>query len=319
MKKVNCNMVLAAAVASLLFCSCGGKNVSDDPETETQETTSVISTEAETEETTAVANAETTAETTTETTVETTVETTSETTAETAEEMTEAEEAEESVEELPENEAIAEAFANLLSQKLADTSDEYGFKALTDSETIGMEALDSVLELADIDLDGVPELFAGTCGTIGAGRFDVFKADGTILGKNVFCCSDVSMGSIVDGVVYINSGRNPYPGWVKMVEGTPAVYVSNWINEEEAVNAVDIFNADGTKETIENLSIDDVKKVYSDYLGVDYDKLYDNMKDTAYQCTHGNLLVPDAENLTDEDIYNCVLSLLEKYDEESVQ
>lgn len=104
-----------------------------------------------------------------------------------------------------------------------------------------------------------------------------------------------------------------------MVEGTPAVYVSNWINEEEAVNTVDIFNADGTKETIENLSINDVKKVYSDYLGVDYDKLYDNMNDTAYQCTHGNLFVPDAENLTDEDIYNCVLSLLEKYDEESVQ
>lgn len=36
------------------------------------------------------------------------------------------------------------------------------------------------------------------------------------------------------------------------------------------------------------------------------------------QCTSGNLLVPDADNLTDEDIYNCVLSLLEKYDEESV-
>lgn len=308
MKKVNCNMVLAAAVASLLLCSCGGENVSDDPETETQETTLSVSEETAaetTEETTTVTSSETSAEITEETTVETSAESTDE-------------DIEESVEELPENEAIAEAFTKLLSQKLADTSDEYGFKALTDGETIGMEALDSVLELADIDLDGVPELFAGTCGTIGAGRFDVFKADGTILGKNVFCCSDVSMGSIVDGVVYINSGRNPYPGWVKMVEGTPAVYVSDWINEEEAVNTVDIFNADGTEKTIENLSIDDVKKVYSDYLGVDYDELYDNMSDTAYQCTHGNLLVPDADNLTDEDIYNCVLSLLEKYDEESV-
>lgn len=95
--------------------------------------------------------------------------------------------------------------------------------------------------------------------------------------------------------------------------------VSDWINEEETVNTVDIFNADGTKETIENLSFNEVKKVYSDYLGVDYDALYDNMNYPAYQCMQGDLLVPDADNLTDVDIYNCVLSLLEKYDEESVR
>lgn len=312
MKKVNRNAV--TAVAALLLCSCGGGNASDDAETKAQEATFAIS-----EETDAETSAETTVEITVETTVEATSETTAETTAETAEEMTDAEEIEESVEELPENEAVAEAFTKLLSQKLADTSDEYGFKALTDGEAVGMGMLSSVLELADIDLDGVPELFAGTCGTIGAGRFDVLKADGTLLGKNVLCCSDVSMGSIVDGVVYIFSGRNPYPGWVKMVEDTPAVYVSDWINEEEAVNTVDIFNADGTEETIENLSFDEVKKVYSDYLGVDYDALYENMNYPAYQCTSGNLLVPDADNFTDEDIYNCVLSLLEKYDEESVR
>lgn len=295
MKEVNFNRIFAAAMVSLWLCSCGAENVSDDSETETQETTLFIS--------------EKTAETTVMTNVETTVGTTVET--------TDGTDTEESVEEIPENEAIAAVFTKLLSQKLVDSaSDEYGFKALTADETIGMEALESVLELADIDLDGVPELFAGTTGIIGAGRFDVFKADGTILGKNVLCCSDLAMGSIVDGVVYIFSGRNPYPGWVKMVEGTPAVYVSDWINEEEAVNTVDIFNADGTKETIENLSIDDVKKVYSDYLGVDYDKLQDNLNYPAYQCIYGNLLVPDADNLTDEDIYNCVLYLLEKYDEE---
>lgn len=47
--------------------------------------------------------------------------------------------------------------------------------------------------------------------------------------------------------------------------------------------------------------------------------LRSNLYDTSYQCTSGNLLVPDADNLTDVNIYNCVLSLLEKYDEESVR
>lgn len=303
MKEINFNRVFAAAVVSLLLCSCGTENISDDSETETQETTLIVS------EKTEKMNVETTVESTGETTVEITAETTVET--------TDGTDAKESVEEIPENEANAAVFTKLLSQKLVDdASDGYGFKALTADETIGMEALESLLELADIDLDGVPELFAGTTGTIGAGRFDVFKADGIILGKNVLCCSDIAMGSVVDGVVYIFSGRNPYPGWVKMVEGTPAVYVSDWINEEEAVNTVDIFNADGTKETIENLSIDDIKKVYSDYLGVDYDKLQDNLNYPAYQCTYGNLFVPDADNLTDEDIYNCVLYFLEKYYED---
>ena len=47
--------------------------------------------------------------------------------------------------------------------------------------------------------------------------------------------------------------------------------------------------------------------------------LRSNLYDTSYQCTSGDLLVPDADNLTDVDIYNCVLFLLEKYDEESVR
>lgn len=172
--------------------------------------------------------------------------------------------------------------------------------------------INSLMYLLDVNFDGVPELFIGTSGTTGGGSYDIIKSDGTLLGKDVHCCSWLDSACVNDGVMYMFNGLGSNPGWVKFVEGTPSVTLHSWLNTEEAVNIADVTKADGTVETFENQSLDDIKKLYKQYLDVDYDLLQSTADATATLIS-GVLTVPDPEQYTVIDISDCVKTLLEEY------
>lgn len=210
-------------------------------------------------------------------------------------------------------ETLADTYAQIVIERIKadkETKEEYNrFRPLYADDFMKIHSL---MYLLDVNFDGVPELFIGTSGTIGGGSYDIIKSDGTLLGKDVHCCSWLTDASVIDDVMYMFNGRGPNPGWVKLVEGTPSVTLQSWLNTEEAVNTVDVNKADGTIETFENQSLDDIKALYKQYLDVDYDLLHDNA-DAPATLISGVLTVPDPEQYTVIDISACVKALLEEY------
>ena len=210
---------------------------------------------------------------------------------------------------------LARIYTDKIMEKLADGSAEDGFAPIasgTDT-SVGTQALNSVLYLADTEFDGIPELFAGVSGTVGAGKYDFYSQDGTLFGT-IICRAGLDCGKAVDGAVYIDSGRNSYPGWTKLTAGCPSIHITDFTDFDGADNDVDIVMSDGTEKTLTGLTFDDVKALYPEYLGVDYDVLAEPPAGAEYNCLEGALAVPDPDNYTAEDIYNCIEKLLNEYD-----
>ena len=210
---------------------------------------------------------------------------------------------------------LARIYTDKIMEKLADGSAEDGFAPIasgTDT-SVGTQALNSVLYLADTEFDGVPELFAGVSGTVGAGKYDFYSQDGTLFGT-IICRAGLDCGKAVDGAVYIDSGRNSYPGWTKLTAGCPSIHITDFTDFDGADNDVDIAMSDGTEKTLTGLTFDDVKALYPEYLGVDYDVLAEPPAGAEYNCLEGTLAVPDPDNYTEEDIYSCIEKLLNEYD-----
>ncbi len=210
---------------------------------------------------------------------------------------------------------LARIYTDKIMEKLADGSAEDGFAPIasgTDT-SVGTQALNSVLYLADTEFDGVPELFAGVSGTVGAGKYDFYSQDGTLFGT-IICRAGLDCGKAVDGAVYIDSGRNSYPGWTKLTAGCPSIHITDFTDFDGADNDVDIAMSDGTEKRLTGLTFDDVKALYPEYLGVDYDVLAEPPAGAEYNCLEGTLAVPDPDNYTEEDIYSCIEKLLNEYD-----
>lgn len=211
---------------------------------------------------------------------------------------------------------LARIYTDSIMEKLADSSAEDGFAPIasgTDT-SVGTQGLNSVLYLADTESDGVPELFAGVSGTVGAGKYDFYSQDGTLFGT-IICRAGLDCGKAVDGAVYIDSGRNSYPGWTKLTAGCPSIHITDFTDFDGADNDVDIVMPDGTEKTLAGLTFDEVKALYPEYLGVDHDMLADPSAGAEYNCLEGTLAVPDPDNYTEEDIYSCIEKLLNEYDE----
>lgn len=215
----------------------------------------------------------------------------------------------------PNIQELAHIYTVSILEKLEHSKGKFDFMPVS-MNSDNMIELQSILILLDIDFDGIPELFAGCSSTIGAATYEVFKSDGSSMGE-AFCCSGLDMRVNINGVIYVFSGRNPYPGWVKLVDGLPSIYLTDFINKD-GKNDVDLTTAEGEKKILNDLSLDEVKEVYTEYLGVDYDELYNqNYSDDIK--IDGYLRVPDPENYTEEDIYNCLVKLLAQYEELKVQ
>lgn len=294
-------------VATLLCTACVKETVQEDTVTSTSVTTLVLPTETSVKTTTeTVVTTEKMVEHTTEDTTSSLTENTTIT-----DNLTETTAVIKAIS--PEIDVIAQMYAHKLMERCTydkENKDAYSqFRPLNGVEM----GLQSVMALIDVDFDGIPELFAGICGTIGAGFYDIYTPNGETLGTDVYCCSDLSSGHIVDGVMYMFSGRNPNPGWVKLIVGTPSVMVQDWINTKDAVNPVEVHTSNGTVKYFEKQSMEDIKDLYKEYLAVNYDDLYLTVDSPEYLCVRGSLSVPDPMNYTEDDIYNCLVPLLNDY------
>ena len=201
----------------------------------------------------------------------------------------------------------AKTYASVLMQQIADdkaTKDKYSqFRPLNGIE-MGTQ---SIIALIDVDMDGTPELFAGTCGTTGSGCFDVYTTNGEVFAKDFNCSTDFASGCVVDDALYMRCGYSDVTGWVKLVQGTPSITV------DTLHNTANVITESGAVVTFENQSEDDIKALYKQYLNVDYAALERSTPENTYTVLRGHLAVPDPENYTEEDIYNCLVPLLNEY------
>lgn len=162
----------------------------------------------------------------------------------------------------------------------------------------------------DINRDDVPDLFVGTYGATGRGCYNVYMSDGTALG-NISCTSLLETGTFVNDVLVLDIGQ---PGYVQISRNFPSVVISNWpVIEINGPNCdIKITDEYGNSEEIIGKTFDDFKKIAAEFFDVEYDEF---LKKTNYVCVNGSLIVPNPENYTKEDIYNCIMELLTKYEE----
>lgn len=213
---------------------------------------------------------------------------------------------------------FAHMYATAIFNKLENTAGDFEFTpiGIEVNPNVGMAGIMSLLYIMDIDFDGTPELFVGTAGTIGGGEYDVFSVDGTFWG-NVICASGIQYGRLIDNVIYMDSGVNGHRGYVKFEKGFPAIHIGNkWpTTATDVVNFVTIDTGAGNIIKKEQMTYDELKAAFIEHLDVNYDKLMESTDVGGYPYVQGFLQVPDSENYTKEDIYNCLLELLTKYDE----
>lgn len=209
---------------------------------------------------------------------------------------------------------LAHTYASVILDKLARTTDEFGFTPIsTDIDASeGMYGIFSILYVMDVDFDGVPELLAGTASTIGGAEYDVFSVDGRFWG-NAQCASGVEYGFKLNNVFWQDTGLMATRGSVKFVEGIPAIYYDTvYDNESHTMTNVVVYTDTG--EVLEKGSVgeEDFNNLYLEYLDVDRIALQE-AEQVELPNVQGYLQVPDTENYTDEDVYNCILGLLEQY------
>lgn len=167
----------------------------------------------------------------------------------------------------------------------------------------------------DTNFDGVPELFVGGYGTMGTGRYSIYDAANGSKYGNAFFTHRLDGFCIANGSMYVSSGNNWYHGWTKLCVGLPSVHIKLSSSETELYD-VDI-SINGEKQTLEMLTFNEFKALYPKYLGVEYDdlQLIGKDEDIPFVYVRDYLRVPNPENYTEEDIYNCLVELLAEYEE----
>lgn len=209
--------------------------------------------------------------------------------------------------------AFAEqVFAALQNNKTSDDSIPYApISTAHEIQSFDPEAMEAELRLLDIDFDGVPELFTTSHGTMGTGGHSIYTADGQFYGYGLYtiCFSDF----MTDGkAVYAPSGSNSTFGYTKLAVGLPYVRTNGGGFFNGLETPVNICT-DGNKVETTISSEEEYQKLIEDSFGISYDSLQPiNLEYNRY--ISGYLRVSDPENYTEEDIYNCLLTLLQEYE-----
>lgn len=211
--------------------------------------------------------------------------------------------------------AFAEqVFAALQNNKTSDDSIPYApISTAHEIQSFDPEAMEAELRLLDIDFDGVPELFTTSHGTMGTGGHSIYTADGQFYGYGLYtiCFSDF----MTDGkAVYAPSGSNSTFGYTKLAVGLPYVRTNGGGFFNGLETPVNICT-DGNKVETTISSEEEYQKLIEDSFGISYDSLQPiDLENNRYISDY--LRVPDPENYTEEDIYNCLLTLLQEYESE---
>lgn len=171
-------------------------------------------------------------------------------------------------------------------------------------------AFEADVFLVDTNFDGIPELFAGGHGTMGTGRYSVFTADGITYGNEMFTWW-LDGFCVIDNAIYASSGSNYSWGWTKLCEGLPTIYVDGAFSETD-LNTV-VVAKNGEQQTLEDQTYEEVMDLYRTELGVEYAQLQGSDGEIPFAYVRDYLRVPDTENYTEDDIYDCILDLLAQY------
>ncbi|MCH5348999.1 MAG: hypothetical protein J1E40_06730 [Oscillospiraceae bacterium] len=295
-------LILALAMTA---CSAGTNTTSMAEETSSQLTESTQSvTEPETSEETMTTTEEETSE---ETTAATETEAGSE---DTEEETTSAGEGNIPAGDMTEAQIWASSYADFIYGKLV-RGEGYEFNGIPQEMTL---LADEEVERAfmgytdiffcDIDFDSVPELFVGSHGATGWMGAECYALDGTVIGS-MTCSSGFELYEI-DGVAYTEgASANGTASYTRLTRGMPSVTtVYSWI--DEIFTSVEVYNNDILEKQYENLDETETNNIIEEHLGVDivnYFRSSGERKMLPY--VRGSLHVPDVENYTVEDIYNC--------------
>lgn len=247
---------------------------------------------------------------------------------------------------------LAHSYAKSLIKKLENQGDKIEFRTvgMNSDDIIGMRGCMSSLYLIDIDFDGIPELFAGNFGNLGVGTYDIYKSDGTLI-YTLFNIEAPGGGEVFNNTIYYST-YNGFAGRVKVAQGLPSLQLkSKWPSEEDTAD-VEITTETGDVIIRQGINYDEFRALFTEYLGAEYDLLYgecekngvnvsmpNGIEKTVPNITaeqyksrysdndvklHGNtsfypsvsgyLRVPDPENYTEEDVYNCLVELLSEYE-----
>ena len=207
-----------------------------------------------------------------------------------------------------------QVFAALQNNKAADDPIPYApISTAHEIRDFDLEAMEAELRLLDIDFDGVPELFTTSHGTMGTGGHSIYTADGQFYGYGLYTIDFSDF--MTDGkAVYAPSGSNSTFGYTKLAVGLPYVKTNGGGFFTGLETPVHICT-DGNEVETTISSEEEYKKLIEESFGISYDSLQPiDLEDN--RCISGYLRVPDPENYTEEDIYDCLLGLLREYEGE---
>ena len=202
---------------------------------------------------------------------------------------------------------LIDLYTKFLTEKLE--KDDYFYALGKDTFDMG---LCSIIAFCDINFDGTPELFAGQHDTRGHGNYSVYSKKG-ILADHVSCGICNMLISAEDscysrwGILAEQSSH-----WLKFSEGTPEISVNGVFEDENSKFNVTV-NLNNKENSYNDLTYTEVDNIFKREFGVTYTKLK-NTPDNYVKCSLGHLEVPDPENYTEEDIYDCLLGLLQEYE-----
>lgn len=209
-------------------------------------------------------------------------------------------------------------YARTLMEKLARTTDIYGFTPISNEidADAGMNGILSIVYLMDVDMDGIPEMLAGTASVLDGYELDVYSYDSAYWG-NIKCTWDIYDNVVViDDVMYSICVGNKWDSIVKFEVGVPSVIT--YMQSNDTLNIT--IKQNENVEKYNNVIKEQHKDIVNSVLGIDYDVLHNlwleksaNNTNSCF-CVQGYLQVPDPKNYNEEDIYNCILELLTKYE-----
>ncbi len=171
---------------------------------------------------------------------------------------------------------------------------------------------------------GKPLLLIGSHGITGSGIYNVCTIDGVDLG-NVNASENCKNYIVTNDYVYVLSGSADWLRWTKLDIGFPTIYCDGcFISQTEPMNVV--YEIGEEQERFEQITYDELNTLYLEKLGVRFEDLNEacfenttNLTCVQAKATWGVLNVPDSQNYTEEDIYNCILELLTKYEEPATE
>ncbi|MBQ8780629.1 MAG: hypothetical protein IJZ72_03005 [Oscillospiraceae bacterium] len=175
-------------------------------------------------------------------------------------------------------------------------------------------ALESDLIVWDVNNDGTPELLIGNHTTTGGMTLNIISADGTDMGA--FICNTSFDFREIDGELYTFSGMNSMPVWTKFSNGNMSLVVFKMTDSKNKLYYAYLYNGSTLLLQYNDITEEEFKKLITSHIGAEYDEFL-NAPSAQLAYVHRRLEVPDPENYTKEDIYNCLEGVFAEYEKNS--